>query len=476
MKTKKLAYLLVATGLLTTVSSSCEKWFDVQPRSLVKSSELFESEAGYKEALAGIYTILTDQAAYGKELTYGMMGVLSREWSNFPTAYTDDSEYNYTATLSEMRINGVWNKMYNAISNTNHLLANIDKEDVSFTGNNRDIIKGEALALRALIHFDLLRCFGVNYATNPDQPAIPYVTEYTHLQTKQSAVKEVAALVIDDLIAAKKLLTADPIYTGQTVTEFNDNGYLINRQLHLNYYAVEALLARVYMYIGDYEKAKTAAQNVIESEKFEFTSQDDYLNQVDLSGASEQIFGLQINTINQLSEDYLSQEGSVVFSLDDADRKLYFNTDVTTNDYRLMLLGQGTQSHSSENYYTLKYTASTSTEAYYQDKMPIIKLSEMYLILAEATWKTDGDPLPAFNAYIQAKGLNALLTLPPNFQAELTNEYRKEFLAEGQLFYYYKRLNTANIYGTDVNLVNTKSYTFPLPNNEYNGANRQANK
>lgn len=73
----------------------------------------------------------------------------------------------------------MWCGLYNAIANTNKLLEEIEGKESMFTGINYDMIKGEALALRGFLHFDLLRLFGASYAENPKKAAIPYVTAYT---------------------------------------------------------------------------------------------------------------------------------------------------------------------------------------------------------------------------------------------------------------------------------------------------------
>ncbi|WP_437921444.1 RagB/SusD family nutrient uptake outer membrane protein [Sphingobacterium sp. LRF_L2] len=481
MKSKKIRYIVLAI-LTISLNSSCEKWLDVQPKSQIKANELFETEAGYKEALAGVYTILTDEALYGKELTYGMMGVLSHEWNSFSSQYNDEASYNYVGSYPRNRMEGVWSNMYKAISNTNMILENIDKENV-FTGDNRAIIKGEALALRAFIHFDLLRCFGVSYATNPAQASIPYVTLYTSKQTKQYTVDEIVQYVIDDLKLAQELLQVDPILTGRSVTEYEDNGYLINRQLHLNYYAVEALLARIYLYKGDFANARIHAQHVVDAQKFRFTSQNEFINEYNPSGTEEHIFGLQINKLHQYAVNYLSQEGEgTIFSLTETMLASYYSSN--TDDYRYRyLFRDGTAAEASKKY-ILKYsepkTPSTTSElpytfSYYRDKLALIKISEMYFILAECDNHDGISPLPNLNVVVRARGVAAITDIP-DFRALMTNEFRKEFMAEGQLFYYYKRINQEYIQNADVNLVTTKSYTFPIPDSEYEAGNRTSNR
>ena len=459
---------------------SCEKWLDVQPQTQIKADALFETEAGFKEALAGIYTIMTDQALYGRELTYGMMGVLSHEWTGFSPSYNDDGSYNYLSSLSRNRVDAVWSNMYKAISNVNMLLENIDKNDV-FSGDNRAIIKGEALALRAFLHFDLVRCFGVSYVINPAQPAIPYVTLYTSNQTKQYTVDEVVKLAINDLTQAKDLLKIDPIFTGRTVSVLDDGGYLINRQMHMNYYAVNALLARIYLYQGDYNDARLEAQSVINAERFTFSTQQNISEQVDLSGSPEQIFALQINDLHQRSINHLTAQGSgPVFSLSSSSADSYFGQDSKTNDYRYMYLLADGSGASAGQKYSLKYTAPTtppnlSNPSYYRDKLPLIKISEMHFILSECDNHDGNDPLPTINTVRVARGLPALISFG-DYRSLMTSEFRKEFLAEGQLFYYYKRINQALIQNSDINLVTSKGYTFLLPDAEQEAANRLSNR
>lgn len=463
--------IIVSAGVLL---SSCKKWLDVQPNSQIKESEMFKSESGFKEALAGVYTILTEEPLYGKELTYGMMGVLSHEWVGYPTAYDEDGNYNYTAANAERRIEGVWANMYRALSNVNNILENIDQHKV-FTGDNFRVIKGEALALRAFIHFDLLRCFGASFAANPAQPSIPYVTRYTAQQSAQLTVQAAAAKILEDLLEARTLLEVDPIYTGREVGEFEDNGYLVNRQLHLNYYAVEGLLARLYLYMGDYVNAKRSAQKVVSSSKFSFSTQDNLIRGVDLSGAPEHLFALQVTGLPQRSIQYLSQEGSSIFSLTEATLLSYYES--ITDDYRYLYLFKNGTGASADRRFLLKYAApSGDVSAYYLNKMPIIKLAEMYYILAECANHDGEDVLPYINAVRRARGVPEMTTAPADFRSTMTAEFRKEFIGEGQLFYYYKRLNQQTISGSDKNLVGLKAYIFPIPASEYEAADRVDNR
>ena len=110
--------------------------------------------------------------------------------------------------------------------------------------------------------------------------------------------------------------------------------------------------------------------------------------------------------------------------------------------------------------------------------MPLMRLSEMYLIKSEAEYRTEmtDAALATLNQLRVNRNLPALQELPKDFNTELVNEYRREFLGEGQLFFLYKRLNHPVIAFSDVDPVATRSYTFPLPLSEIQSAEREPNK
>ena len=260
--------------MAAVMMTSCNDWLNVQPHSQIEDTELFSTEGGFKEALAGVYSSMVSTSTYAKEMTFGFMGILAQEWDYYSSAQYDAvATYDYDASYPTNYINGIWKNNYVGIANVNNLLAHIDDHVGVFSEDNYEVIKGEALALRAMLHFDLLRCFGVSYAVNPSMPSIPYSTALDYHVFPQLKVNEVAQCILTDLKEAELLLReGDPIVTGRAITELDDNGYLINRQLHLNYYAVKALQARLYMWMGLYVEALESATEVVESGAFSWSS------------------------------------------------------------------------------------------------------------------------------------------------------------------------------------------------------------
>ena len=460
--------------------TSCNDWLDVQPRSQVEDTELFDSESGYKEALAGVYSSMVSGSTYAKEMTFGFMGVLGREWDYFSQGqYEDASAYDYDASLPTSYLRAIWSTNYSGIANVNNLLAHIDERPSLFSRDNYGVIKGEALALRAFLHFDLLRCFGVSYAVNPDQPSIPYSTALSYRVFPQLSVREVAEAVLADLAAAESLLkTSDPIVTGRDITESVDNGYLLNRQMHLNYYAVKGLQARVYMWTGQYAEALAAADEVISSDLFPWATLANLQSGTDRCLATEHLFALNNLTLTADVADIYFTDGTTNSFAVTRDRLLeYF--DRATRDYRYTFLFKNGSGANASNRYLRKYDESGSSAAYYRYKMPLLRVAEMFLIRSEVQYR-QGDAeaaLATLNTLRQARNLTALTSVPADFYLELIREYRREFLGEGQLFFIFKRLNRETVLNyPEVNMVAEKLYTFPLPITETEAAQREANK
>lgn len=429
-------YMILA---MAAAFASCNSWLDVQPRSEVEDTELFDSEAGYKEALAGVYSSMLNTSTYAKELTYGFIGVLGQEWDYYYSAqYDDAASYNYDGTYPTNYIDGIWKTNYTGIANVNNLLAHIDDNEKLFSEDNHDVIKGEALALRAMLHFDLLRCFGVSFAVNPEKPSIPYCTALDYHVFPQLSVRAVSDLVLADLSEAERLLREhDPIVTGRSITEMDDNGYLINRQLHLNYYAVKGLEARVCMWAGRYDEALEAADEVIRFGAFKWSSAENMERGYDRSLADEHLFALGNLTLKaDVADNYFSESSQYSFAVN-RDRLLaYF--DNATQDYRYTFLFKSGSGTTYNNRYITKYDdPAAGEEAYYKNKMPLMRLPEMYLVKSEAEYRKGNDDgaLAALNKLRTERNLTSLTELPADYYGELVNEYRREFLGEGQLFF-----------------------------------------
>ncbi|MEJ2879795.1 RagB/SusD family nutrient uptake outer membrane protein [Pedobacter sp. GR22-6] len=455
-------YIKAILLILPLYLLSCNKWLDVEPKSQVRDNDLFSTETGFKEALAGVYASLTYEPLYGREMTFGLVGVLGYEWDYQSDAYDSDKFFEYKSLQSLNRTEALWNGMYTSIANNNKLLEEIDAKKSIFQQGNYEVIKGESLALRAFLHFDLLRVFGASFEENPNKIAIPYFKKTGKEIAAQLTVSQVLDLAISDLNEAAELLKQDPILTGRVITSLDDQGYLMNRQLHLNYYAVKALLARIYLYKKDTEKAYENAKIIIDANKFPWILQANIAS--DLVYSTEHLFALNVTRLETIYQNSFTATGGNRFSMLGSTYSEYY----TSTDYRYLRWFTVTV---DGNYYLNKYN-QTNILAASRNRIPMLKLSEMYFIAAEALKNTNiGQAANMINVLREHRGLTTTTIDASNIDAVIQQEFRKEFIGEGQLFFYYKRKNLSRIpRATSFDIISLKGYKLPIPVSEFNNA------
>lgn len=237
MKNRILTLILLASALFP----GCSGWLDVKPYDQISEDELLGSEEGFQKLLNGIYIELNSDELYGSTLTVEMIEILGGAYeigdnSSVWGDYRDLRDYDYNTDYWRGRLSGTWNKAYALILNCNKLLKNIQGKQSLFTGYNYDIIRGEALALRAMLHFDMLRLFGPVYSLNPDGTAIPYYTDEALTPEALLPASQVVYKVLQDLMAARAALLNDPVITEGTLMSGAGNGsnFLRYRALRFN--------------------------------------------------------------------------------------------------------------------------------------------------------------------------------------------------------------------------------------------------
>lgn len=467
--------LYTVLGLTLLVLSACNDWLNVSPKEEVKVDENFEHESGFKEALAGCYMLLKSTSLYGRELTYGMADVLAQQWGNLPSTnnHYDLSRYDYASANSEELIGKVWSEAYNVIVNANVLIEHVDvASEAIFTANNRSIIRGEAYALRAMIHFDLLRLFAPSPLQGADQRGIPYVTTYGKDTTAFSTVAVCLERILFDLATAASELKVDPV-NEQREEVVDDQSYLQNRGYKLNYYAVRLLQARVNLYKGDCGAALEAAREIIGQRYFTWTpsheittTNEDLRNRV---FTQELLFGVYATDLaNRYDEDFTR-----VFVKGDYYWGNLFETSRAgySGDYRYAYLTSPSADGYSRYSSKLRQQTGNVQASDYGNTLPLLRLSEAYYIAAEAAFRQSGevtDGIGYLNAVRTQR--NIMEELPSTltsdeFREEIRKEYAKEFIAEGQLFFYYKRTDRPSIPDYWGNFTAEK-YVLPIPSEE----------
>lgn len=467
----------------STMMVSCDSWLEVKPYDKISEGELQKSEEGYQKMLNGIYIDLNSDALYGQSLSVEMIEVMggayaigtdNSVWGN----YKDLSNYQYGTEYWRNRLDQTWNKAYALILNCNKILENIDQNQGLFTGGNYYAVKGETLALRAMLHFDMLRLFGPVYAKDSDKKAIPYYNKQTNSPEPILTAKEVAEKVVADLEEARILLANDPVKTEGTLMSGSQDGtsnFMRYRALRLNYYAVEALLARVNLYMGNKTEAFKYATDVIKTADqgiFPFVDKSLVIGSPadpDRIFSSEVLFALTNTSRSKIHKNFYdpSRLPNYVFRMDDnLMSNIVYGGAATTGGYQDDYRYRANWIATGSNRYFYKYSDMVANGSIQNTMIPMIRLGEMFLIAAESQSDNLANGVQYVNALRRNRGVANLQTLTPDL---LKYEYIRELYGEGQLFYLYKRLNSDIITSSNANK-NPKAsdliFVVPLPDSE----------
>ena len=449
-------FIIPICGLaLTMLSTTSCSWFDVNPKTDVEAEDLFSTPDGFESALAGIYIASTERQAYGDNWTFGFMDKLVQSYDNIPQTENASTIYDYTRSGGSKDTQAsMWQRSYFLIANANNLLRWLDKngETVIVNEEQKRMLRGEALAWRAFLHFDLLRAWGPIYKNNPKAKSIPY---------RKVADNSKLPLLPADSVG--KLILAD-IDSAQVLMEYERNKSLSgsSRRFRLNYWAITALKARVNLYLGNKEVAAACARDVIDNSGLTLAS----TNNGDPAFTTETLFGINIYQMDENYTDLFSRgpgfESQYYLRSDKFDqifeRKGEGVNDIRCRDYAFFIYAD------QQEAITRKY--QTAVNNLYM--VPLIRIPEMYYILCESL------PLNEAASYItqvmEYRGLNGY----QNFTSEeareeaLEKEYRKEFYAEGQYFFFLKSHGRTDflLRPSDVPQMTEAQYVFPLPDAE----------
>lgn len=467
---KTIKYILIL--LLSVQMTACNDWFDVSPKSDVKAEDLFQQESGFRDALTGVYALMSTTGSYGRQMTFGYLDVLAQYYDQISVTnheYIKTKSYLYNEPYDKDALALMWSNQYKAIANLNAMLSFIDDKRSVFSSEAiYRIYKGEALALRGMLHFDMLRLFAPSPVMGKDRKAIPYLEIYTNLPQEQQTVEGTLNKVIADLNAARELMrdvdSYGPNYQ-ELKEQYENNPQLANRVKHLNYYAVTGLLARVQLYAGNKEAALAAAQEIIgqpeDSPVAPFALTTSALS-TDRLFMNEQLFvldelkmadNIDVYFGESAAEATFAQSTKALGMLRSYRDKVFALQNPADDDYRLKFWFQDTN----------KATAVMPDKYNSVTVIPMIHLSELYYIAAECS---SNKGLAYLNKIRAHRGLVAISSTN-NLQNDIYTEYCREFLCEGQMFYYYKRLGLSRIgvmrtYTIDPEAV----YVIPFPDDE----------
>ncbi|MFC5283755.1 RagB/SusD family nutrient uptake outer membrane protein [Pedobacter alpinus] len=444
----RIIYLTLSIFLLSAVS--CKKdYLETAPTDSVDNSAVFTTTENADVALNGILRYMFERN--GAQNRPGVGGILLNFEFLGEDLHISSSNW-FSSEGSYIRHRSVTNSMlvysyrqfYRMIGNANYIIDNIDNASGSDADKRR--IKAEALTIRAYSHFYLVQMFGKRYdaTTKPNtQLGVPILIQSLDTNKPRATVEEVYTQIVTDLEDAIAL---------NVTTRFN--------QSHVNLNVAKGLRARVALVMQDYPNAIKFSKEVIDSNAFPLMSVAAYqtgfndvtqisemmwasmpiADQADQFGSFFSQIAFDANTSFQRGNP--KRINSALYDLipaDDVRKKMWEPTPNSTN------FPLPTTAFARQPYMSRKFAIKVKGAPTFGD-VPLMRSSEMYLILAEAYAKTPGQETLA-KTTLQTLNLrrNPSSVLSLNTGQALINEilvYRRvELWGEGFRFLDLKRLN-----------------------------------
>jgi hypothetical protein len=411
---KNITKVVVILAVLAGTGTGCKKFLDAPPASRLTEEEALADEAGVRAVLTGAY-----QAVGGDHMFGGRIKIMSELVADQLDGSQLSGDFGETF-LRKSSIFGeykrdMYTQSYQGIYRANLVLGNLSVVSAA----NRDNVEGQALFIRALIHFEMVKLFGQPFGFNADnsQLGVPIRLTATPESKDRSTVKQVYDQIITDLKLAEAKMLDD------------NNGFA-------NKWAAKGLLAKVYFQMNDFPNAYNYANQVISTGKYILDAT--YATRFSEGLSTESVFQILSSRgvfeaggelRNQFRSDFTLP--SIRFT------KATFDLINTTNDVRKSFIN------------AVKYPGMYPITKYNKDRfnIPVIYLTELKLIRAESAAENN------INLDIAIKDLNDILnrayagtkSIPVNSTAPfvITNartERNLEFIGEGVRLSEIKRI------------------------------------
>ncbi len=471
-------YILISIGSFI----ACDNVLEKDPYISIPSSDIFKNAEHAQLALEGIYNALSNEKHYGRM-------IYAYEGSKGPDFYVEDTgnrfqiENGYRETASsDAYANDAWEKIYSTIFLCNKIISNINQIEDEET--NR--IKGEALAIRALCYFDLMRLF-----------AYPPIYSCPEGRLFEDKYKRGVPLILSDE-DNKTVISApfgrDDAQTcyNQIVTDFQNASTLLtgtsSTDGKVSYQATNALLARVYLYLGLWEEAIKAGE--LAKDGGALLEYDEYTTNYFKPYNSENIWELSYSSVDNLGSNSLNnlvrnptidipgdpKDGTI------ADEGIGY-AGYGGNVYLRALLREISGDVRTYLICDNELGAETGIRKYIGDgvhaihNIPIIRLPEVHLTLAEAYAETDnlGASIVALNKVYEKRTQNTyILSTKEQLITDILKERRKELVLEGHTYWdHFRRAIPFNreVEGNVSSEVAHIDFTipqvvYPIPENE----------
>ncbi len=438
---KRINIYTTAVFLTILTLFSCKKdYLDVPPSNSGDANNYLKSAADAKVAINGIMRSMLSSSYYGRNfIVYG--DAKGGDLTVFSQGRGLDNLFSFNHATNSGAYGDFWSTMYTIIVQVNALIENIEKLKAEGSTENFDIYKGQAMTTRALIYFDLVRLYGEPYTENKAALGVPNIVTRIPInaQPRRNTVEENYTQILKDLKDAESLLS-----------KTKSNG-------QLNYYGNKALQARVYLYMGDNASALTAAEEVIKSGVYSLYSNANWVGSWKKQFDSESIFELGVFATQgdlgnaNLGAYYRAKNagGAAILGWFGASDNFLNLLKQDNTDVRWGTMGPDEVSTTASPRLGANYKYSGGLDLTGDGKSPatavnikVIRLSEMYLIAAEAALPTDKTKAADYLNQIRKRAPALLPATALTVTLDMILEEKsRELFGEGHRFFDMMRLN-----------------------------------
>lgn len=479
MNIKQIKIFTIGLAVVSLSFGSCSKWLDVRPEDDVYAEDAFRDIKGFESGLAGVYNSMTKEDMYGATLKFSFADVLAAYWTiaNSESSYYQLSNFNYKDEGVEGNVASIWSSLYRSIHQVNTM---IDYLPNLPENGDKNLVKGELLGLRAFLHMEVFKWFGpVIKEEGLSAKAVPYYRSAEKLPEEFLPSTEFFARVEADLNEAAVLLKNDPIVengrdvNGNVATSNLNYSYLLNyRGARVNIYAIRGMVARMHELKGESSKAAEEANKLIEDLKTNTKSKIALIKEADLNNnyddkdirfSCENLFSIIKIESNNTNKEFFGESRGLVPDYDGILKSLYTAGSGSSVDYRLVQWNIA-----GGDFRKFTNTSTTSNNTTRRNELKLISLPEMYFMVIEANLNTNPQlSLTLLNELRLTRGLPALNFVDSDvLKTNYIDEVRREFIGEGFLFTFYKRLFHV-IYRSKGNInPSLEVFKLPIPTDE----------
>jgi len=461
--------ILIGLGFSCVLAfSSCESVIEVEPEFQRDAQQLFTNLDEYEYALTGAYALFRETAYFGSG------GQTTGTWSTLPDMMSDNlvqtnedlgnwaNQTNWVYTSDESDVELAWNAAYAVLTQANLVLRDI--EQFSETDPARvNSIKGQALAIRGMAHFDLLRYWGESLDRSSTALGVPYITTVDiENMPGRLTVSETYDNILRDLQEAETLL-------GDIDEDINSSD-----RAYIDQTVARAILARVNLYAKQYAAAADYATLVIEA--IPLATRDEFSDIWKDATDAEVIWAVAFNSGEGSAGGGVFNAPSNRNRFRPAEPLLESYNEET--DVRFPAYFSTRELNEVERVIVSKYTGRGTA----QDNLvnwKVFRTGEMYLIRAEARALSD-DPQGASDDLntLRAARIDTYAPVVLSGQKlidEIALERRKELFAEGHRWFDLKR-TTRTVQREDCGPSatscalepNAREWAWPVPQSEIN--------